>query len=1027
MDPVSAIGLVIINLVNSAPKWLPPIREVFLDKAKEQGVDFILDKGKQGLRDTFRLGEKEQIRRLQLAINNAVERGLAQLDTPQERDLYRSMLEILSEEGPRNEVLRREAFRLFTFSDTPNFATLAETYHLSQRISAMAKDTTYTEIDIAPYLSIFFNALTAELYADPFFRQQMSDVLRMHADLTMQRDLKEIIETLHQIYGTLESGYTIPQFEKDTQTYTEHIAITLRHLKLPGMALKEDGNENRDPEIESFFVPLLVALAEQSTSSKQTKEQNASNKELKDSIVDLLEQTSCLILLGRPGFGKSTVIRHLAWSHAMANLSNPTSLTNSSLPSRKPLPLRIELRRLAEDRRQHPNYNFLTYTSEVLLGRAGLNIPTQMFEMLLTRRKMIVLFDGLDEVASLDDRSRLVEEIENFAQHYPGNRFLVTSRPVGYKYVSFSAPLFSQAEIKPFNDEQIYQFLEHWYAFVSGHSKLPLDEQNELKDLYETLKYDQRLYSLAETPLMLTVIADMYRRKRLPHTKSLLYKECADYLLERWAMLKGTSTRWQNLKLSKKDQHACVAHLGFVLHARSQKEQEDNTATGKKLSNNDRATDVPSRFLLQEVERFLETQKLFPSKAEERLQAERLLESVQVEAGLIEEHGKDERGEPLYGFVHRTFQEYFAATDVYGYFLQEGKLAIISEFLKEHLYDSHWYEVILLLFEMLVRKPATAMLGQILEGKISNQRGLHDDITRQNLFFTSLCLSKEISVENDLTVSVIAQLIELVKSSPFPSQRFQALEELGALMQTLQYEDSASKALMRVMAEATEDTLIKLRAAQVAYEYSPKQSDDEHQAILVLSSLVKQSSFSVKQTLQIARVLYNSCPPESEQEQQVIQTLLELTQRSDLSFEELVDITQHLYQFCPSESIEQQKAKQILSDWVERSDLSFEHILQVALIYFLSSQDKLSELDEVTELLLMRHYRSLFDYVASILQLVPIGHLEGWVSQIFLDLAQRPDLSLEPALLIIQTHLMRSIPAPAREQQLSTILLSLAQ
>src|SRR5207245_1747875 len=103
---------------------------------------------------------------------------------------------------------------------------------------------------------------------------------------------------------------------------------------------------------------------------------------------------SYVVLLGGPGSGKSTVTRHLAWSHASANLPDSSaSLSDTPLLSGNPLPLRIELRRLTEDRRQHPDYNFLSYATGVLLAREGIEINPQMFKELLERRAMLLLFD----------------------------------------------------------------------------------------------------------------------------------------------------------------------------------------------------------------------------------------------------------------------------------------------------------------------------------------------------------------------------------------------------------------------------------------------------------------------------------------------------------------------------------------------------------------------------------------------------------------------------------------------------------
>src|SRR5205823_2781793 len=176
------------------------------------------------------------------------------------------------------------------------------------------------------------------------------------------------------------------------------------------------------PELNGIFVPLRIAMTDQTR--VQEKQESA--------LVALLKQFSRLVLLGDPGSGKSTAIRHLTWSHAKANLALSEIPDVPLLPGH-PLPLRIELRLLMQDRKHRPDYSFLSYATEVLLGREGIKISPLMFEKLLAQKRLLVLFDGLDEVATLEERQRLVQEIEHFATLYPNNYLLVTSRPVGYE------------------------------------------------------------------------------------------------------------------------------------------------------------------------------------------------------------------------------------------------------------------------------------------------------------------------------------------------------------------------------------------------------------------------------------------------------------------------------------------------------------------------------------------------------------------------------------------------------------------
>ena len=130
------------------------------------------------------------------------------------------------------------------------------------------------------------------------------------------------------------------------------------------------------------------------------------------------------------------------------------------------------------------------------------------------------------------------------------------------------------------------------------------------------MKENTRLHTLAENPLLLSVITALHRYERLPERRVLVYDRCADLLLDKWARLKGVDKRWSDLTLSREDQYACVAHLGFVLQQRSQETEQEQ------IQDND----VVRSTLLKEINKFL--QPLFTSRSEEQhIQAQRLLQT----------------------------------------------------------------------------------------------------------------------------------------------------------------------------------------------------------------------------------------------------------------------------------------------------------------------------------------------------------------------------------------------------------------
>ena len=908
-DPISITAITAL-ITTATPHMLVALRGTLLDKGKEAAIDkskeFLVRRGSKLVRDrVLHLDDNEQQKHLEQALKNALELGLASFHTLEEHDQYRAILKNLFEPGEHSVALQQETLRLFSFSDKPDLAKLNEAYNRSLRSRNLSAQK-IPVVDAAPYLDAFFKALMTELYADPFFKQQMYDAIQMRAAIAImniQTSVVEVVALLRQMNTVLAKDYTAEQLEQDIQTYATHLESSLRYLKVAGVVpTKDRSDRHRDPELNGIFVPLRIELkGEEQPGRVKSSVVDLDDKEgisdgvsgedestEPDAVKTSLERFPYLVLLGGPGSGKSTITRHIAWSHAAANCA-ALHTSDATLLARRPLPLRIELRRLIEDRRRH-EYDFLSYATEVILKREGVEINPQMFKELLARKSMVLLFDGLDEVATLDERRRLVEEIEGFALRYPGNYVLVTSRPVGYELAPISSQWFIQAEVQEFDDTQIRQFLERWYTHVLRLSPLPSDDRQELELLYKTLQDNARLHKLAVNPLLLTVITALHRYERLPDKRILVYDRCADLLLDTWARLKGTDIRWQTMRMSKDDQYACVAHLGYVLHKRSQEQANGNE------NNLSKDTDVPSRFLAREIEHFLNVNGLIKEVAEQRAEAKRFLDLMQVEAGLIVERGTGENDESLYGFVHRTFQEYFAAADVYTRYLQNEEPEIINEFLVEHLHDPHWQEVILLLLGKLGRKPLTARLQQILNGKIVSRRSHHTDILQQDLFFISSCLVEEMLVDSQFAESVASRLENVVKTSLIQSQRTGALKQLAQLMQTRQYTLLGKEKLIKIISEGVEkDIYIKIEIVRILDQVAPS-STEFQQSIQVILELLQDTSLSLKEKLSISRQLYIIFRAQPEIFQLITKVLLDLTKIPTNSIEQSVAILQTLYQ-----------------------------------------------------------------------------------------------------------------------------------
>jgi hypothetical protein len=136
----------------------------------------------------------------------------------------------------------------------------------------------------------------------------------------------------------------------------------------------------------------------------------------------------------------------------------------------------------------------------------------------------------------------------------------------------------------------------------------------------------------------------------------------------------------------------------------------------------------------------------------------------------------------------------------------------------------------LLLLGKLKSKPVTNQLRQLLQGKINSLRSQYTEILQHDLFFVCDCLIEEVAIEKELVELVISRLSDVVKNSPFPSQRQKALDYLGKLTQTRQYAAAGRRALIDLVKDTTLGVSTRIDTALTIYTCSPIQSEDRQMA-----------------------------------------------------------------------------------------------------------------------------------------------------------------------------------------------------
>ncbi|WP_186001639.1 NACHT domain-containing NTPase [Streptomyces sp. IB201691-2A2] len=437
------------------------------------------------------------------------------------------------------------------------------------------------------------------------------------------------------------------RFERE---YRQHVYSTHRFIDLKGLATRGD----HTPGLEEVFidvslVPGPVHAAAQESLAGPVLTPVVPERRPVDEFLNG-PQGACLAVIGAPGTGKTTLLKHLA----LGLTSGPQSRQRP----RRDLPVLLYLRDHAQAVTDNPGLT-LPEIVTASLGSLQADEPDGWFEQQLRDGRCLVLLDGLDEVAREDDRRQVSSWAEKQIERYEGNDFVLTSRPHGYRTAALNRARVLQ--VRRFTGEQISRFLHGWYQSIErlstgvDDSGVAARADAEAQDLLARLRGRPVLYDLAANPLLLTMIANVHRyRGALPGSRAELYAEICQVLLWRRAEAKNVPAEADEVPGAKKE--VVLRELAYTM-----------MTAGRRDIGADRVADLLRPAL---------------SRVSVTTAADAFLASV-VASGLLVER---ERG--LYAFAHLTLQEHLAALHIQHHRLTDTLIAGVN--------DDWWRETTLL-------------------------------------------------------------------------------------------------------------------------------------------------------------------------------------------------------------------------------------------------------------------------------------------------------------------------------------------
>ena len=415
---------------------------------------------------------------------------------------------------------------------------------------------------------------------------------------------------------------------------------------------------------EMFVTPDLHA----EEPSLQGYEHIASSESL--DVERLVDRSNRILLLGNPGTGKTVLLKRFALSRARALMANEPNAPGNS--DRLPIYLQIQL--IAKS--DHEN----AVTDNVIQCSAFRAIAPyggtrNWLTGALRDGRIVILLDGLDEVASQPGRNKILGQIADFTARWPNTQVIATSRPLAYLPKSESTPWslsgFVVCHVRPFSEEQVEAFVRR---AMSSLYPDPRGAEDMSSKLLRTLRRSMHLSSLSATPLLLWSIILVFRGSgKIPTRRAGLYKSALATLVGRWDSTRGIvrSTLFGELSIDRRldllSKIALIVHRRGAAHLTFETSLVAQTVYDAGLSTSNSEV---------EVEAFL------------REMAER--------TGLLVEELPNS-----WRFAHLSFQEYLAALGVLEFNQQP------ADELVQRISDPWWREVELLALEASEDRGAT--------------------------------------------------------------------------------------------------------------------------------------------------------------------------------------------------------------------------------------------------------------------------------------------------------------------------------
>ncbi len=450
-------------------------------------------------------------------------------------------------------------------------------------------------------------------------------------------------------------------------------------------------------------------------------------------IETLVGRWPCLLLRGAAGTGKTTLLKHLAYT---------VTLNTCQEPLRNHLPVLVFLKDLwlvfQEILEGKPKKLEFEELLALYLKKVQCPLDVETISRFLERDRVLFLFDGLDEVPE-ELRKDLVDLIAGFRLRFGKNRFVFTGRAHGVSGPATAHFRRYLRDIEPLDREKAQTFIRKWFRAVSG-AAAGVGEASA-SGLIADADAHEHLRVFMQNPLLLTAVCILYQDgKRIPEQRADLYFRIIDNLIHR---------RFHDPAQPGRETEV----LEFLMLLAFSAQQKNRKTTGK----NDSLAALEQVFSRGKEE----------SELHYRRKILKLFGEIEPNCGVLNCLGSGD-----IEFSHLTFQEFLAA-----------RYMVYMKIDWRPFVEQGWWEETLLLYAGLLnldrKRESNEVAQEMLTGKVKRKRKHRNHL--HLLAARALCDFQANKREEAVVRLAREKMLEVIGSGASLEKRFQA----GALLGTL--------------------------------------------------------------------------------------------------------------------------------------------------------------------------------------------------------------------------------------------------